>query len=243
MGNGLGPCRNLVIATMLLGAILPACSGTHRQSPAPPPQTLTPPATVTLPPPTRGASLVGSCRSDVARRAAAGTAIVEWVDLATELTRARDVDGPVFIAQRMDDLGEDTPPAREGPREPGRLVRFEGVTPLRGDAATDLPMLVSSYALEDANEEIGGGRSLLVRIDPEPHDGRLIVGLLVAVGRDGSVTFLGDCRPRWTPALATFAHARGLVPADVLRSVLFDPTGNLSEALLSSPEARATAGP
>lgn len=165
--------RGLLVCCIVLALIATAC-GTPREPPAASSTPLTSSAggrTVSSAA-TSGSSATGRCRSQLARAQAAGTAIPEWVSLATELTMSGDVEGPVIEATDVTDLGQDTPAPREGLQEPGRLVRFEGVTPLRGQLATDLPMLMSRYALADANVDVQRGTQLLARIDPKEHDGR-----------------------------------------------------------------------
>jgi hypothetical protein len=233
--------RNLFVCYAALVLVAAACGVQHATPVAVP----TPPTTsrpAASPQARGGSSAIATCRSRVAQAQAAGSAIPEWVSLATEL-RSGEIDGPVIEANDVTDLGQDRAPAQPGLGEPGRLVRFEGVTALRGQVPTDAPLLVSRYELDDARAEVQRGSRLLVRIDGTQHDGRHFVSVVVATRADSSVIFLGDCRPKWTPALAGYCARRGLRPVDVMRSVLLDPGGPTATAFLSSSEAFTAAGP
>ncbi len=235
--------RELLARCAVLAVLAPACTTGASRPPAAAPSTSTGGG-----PTTSAASLVqvsatGTCRSELARAAAAGAANPEWIDLGTELTKAGEVDGPVIEADDVADLGPDTPPPKEGPHELGRRVHFDGVTLVRGPAPSDLPMVISKYDLADAKAEREGGGRILARIDSRDHDGRLLVGPMVSTRPDGTASFLGDCHPRWGAAFATYSARVGARPADLVRSVLLEPRGPAATAFISSPEARTSAGP
>ncbi|MDQ6910864.1 MAG: hypothetical protein M3Z84_08820 [Actinomycetota bacterium] len=168
----------IVIAAGLIG-LSEIVRNEHRTSIRTTPATAA--ASVTTSTNVPGASAVGSCRSESARKVVAGSAVAEWVPLSFALARSRDASGPVFMFTGISDLGPDNPPASEGPHEPDRVVTFVGVTSLRGTLPIDLPLLVSPYQLADAQTEARPGVELVGRVDSEGHNGRRFVGIMVAL--------------------------------------------------------------
>lgn len=228
-----------VVSTVLVGMLMLATSCSGRSSgPTASPTTVTPTTAAPGTPPATGA-----CRSELARGSVRGSVIVEWVSLAMEL-RVGDVEGPVFEARDVRDVGEDAAPTGEGrdAAEANRLVRFGGVRALRG-TVPDTPMVTGVYVVGDAQAETAAGGLVLARSDSSDRDGRRYLGTVMVIRPDGSVAFPGDCRPRWAPALESYASRAGLRPAELARALLVDPGGAVAAAFLASPEAATRAGP
>jgi len=179
----------------------------------------------------------------VARRAIAGTASVDWVSLGSALSGGGDVNGPVLEFTGITDVRQDQTPGGEGPLEPARVVTLQGVRPLRGEVPTDALLSATAYELADAQSEAYLGVPVLVRVDAQMHDGRRSIGMMIAVRADGSASFLGDCVPGWTPALARYAASIGMLSSRLARALLVDTAGPVASAFLSSAEARTPAGP
>jgi hypothetical protein len=104
-------------------------------------------------------------------------------------------------------------------------------------------LLAIPYQLADAQSEALLGVPVLARVDAQVHDGRRLIGMMIPVSGDGSASFLGNCIPRLTPALAKYAAAIGIQPSGLARALLVDTAGPVATAFLSSAEARTPAGP
>lgn len=186
---------------------------------------------------------VGTCRGDVARQAEAGMAAVDWVPLGAEVSA--DV-ARVFRATGIED---------EGPRdiygdeaglgiEPPRAVVFTGVTPVLGEATDPVETLSSPLQVVDAEVLLAEGAELLVWEQPPIDDGPGFAGF-VAVEADGGVVFVGDCRPKWTPAFAGYVEELGgdLPGGELLTRILTTPDGPEATAFRASEVAETPGGP
>lgn len=186
---------------------------------------------------------VGTCRGAVARQAGAGAAMVDWVPLRVELAPEGSV---VFMAQSLEDLGErDIYDGGEpiGAADLPRSVRFEDTTALAGEYDPDQELLIDRWAAADAFAQLDAGAELLVWVRPQ--ETGPTYASLAALGPDGAVAFLGDCRPGWTPAFDAYATRQGggLSAAELLTRIVAAPGGPEAQAFLASPEAEVPAGP
>jgi hypothetical protein len=67
---------------------------------------------------------------------------------------------------------------------------------------------------------------------------------IVAVEADGGVVFLGDCRPKWTPAFAAYVEELGgdLTGGELLTRILTTPDGPEAAAFRADEVAETPAG-
>ena len=186
--------RTLVVGLALVGMALVGCTDDGGESGGAPPQPEPRPLE-------EGArDEVGTCRGQVAQQEAAGMTDVDWVQLGAEVPETVD---RVFRATGIEDQGERDiyPDEVDDGIELPRGVHFTGVTGVLGEATEPVDSLSTELQVVDAEVLLEEGAELLVW-DWPPFGGGPRFASLVAVEADGGVVFLGDCRPKWTPAFA-----------------------------------------
>jgi len=120
-----------------------------------------------------------------------------------------------------------------------RKVKLEAPELVTGELPPALS--VDKIAIRHAKAVMRAGDRVLAWGYPVSGGG--VVGNLAVVSGDGSVTFLGNCIPRFDSAFAAFAASRTAErPVDVLVRMLTDPTGETATRFEASA-GKTLAGP
>lgn len=186
---------------------------------------------------------VGSCRSELADREAAGSASVAWVSLSTALVNAHIDRSAVIRAARVEDAGERRMFDEHETEliDQPRAVRFSGVEVLDGTFDPQAEVVMNAWAAYDATGITADG-GYVIAVVATDEGGRLLAGPVVGID-DGDVLFPGDCHPAWREAFADYARQQGRLASELVEDLLVDPGSPAAEAFSASDHGRTGGGP
>lgn len=186
---------------------------------------------------------VGTCRSELAGREAAGSASVAWVSLSTALVNDHPDRVAVIRATGVRDAGERDVFDEHETRliDQPHAVRFRGVQVLDGAFSDEVEVLMSAWAAYDASGITADGGYVIAAINKDD-SGRYQTGPMVGV-EDGHVVFPGDCHPAWRGAFADYASRQERRSPELVEEILVDPGGEAATAFAVSDEGRTGGGP
>ena len=186
---------------------------------------------------------VGTCRSELAEREAAGSASVAWVSLSTALVNAHTNRSAVIRATHVEDAGERRVLDEHETElvDQPRGVRFSGVETLDGTFDPQAEVLMNTWAAYDATGITADG-GYVIAVVATDEGGRFQAGPIVGV-EDGDVLFHGDCHPEWREAFADYARQQARLPSELVEELLVDPGSLAATAFSASDQGRTGGGP